>query len=136
MAESPSRPKAPHLFGPGGLHWKWGANMAVSIAHRVSGIALATAGAILLVAWLLALSNGKESYAALLSWLTWWPGKVLLIGLSWAFFQHLCSGLRHFVLDVGAGYALGPNRTGSWIVFLAAIALTALSWGWLCWLRG
>ena len=36
--------------------------------------------------------------------------KIVLVGLTWAFFQHMLSGLRHFVLDMGAGYELKTNR--------------------------
>jgi succinate dehydrogenase / fumarate reductase cytochrome b subunit len=27
----------------------------------------------------------------------------VLIGLTWAFFQHLLSGIRHLVMDTGSG---------------------------------
>jgi hypothetical protein len=40
---------------------------------------------------------------------------IVLIGLTWSFLQHLCSGMRHFLLDTGAGYELKhqpDRRTG------------------------
>src|SRR3546814_9015224 len=46
-----------------------------------------------------------------------------MIGLTWAFFQHLCSGLRHFVLDTGAGYELKTNK--SWSVAIPFISVIA-----------
>ncbi|MGB3738398.1 MAG: succinate dehydrogenase, cytochrome b556 subunit, partial [Pontixanthobacter sp.] len=52
----------------------------------------------------------------------------VLIGLSWAFFNHLCSGLRHFVLDVGAGYEIQTNKMWSIVSPIAGILLTALFW--------
>ena len=53
----------------------------------------------------------------------------MLVGLSWAFFNHMRSGLRHFVLDIGAGYELDTNK--SWSVrrrSLGGIVLTAAFW--------
>jgi succinate dehydrogenase / fumarate reductase, cytochrome b subunit len=125
------RPLSPHL-----TIWKWGPHMAVSIAHRMSGIALATLGAITLTLWLLAIANGRETYFVLQSWLQPWYGKALLIIISWAFFQHLLSGLRHFVLDVGAGYELRANKRGSIAVFIGAVVLTAALWGYFLYLKG
>jgi succinate dehydrogenase / fumarate reductase, cytochrome b subunit len=131
MAQDRARPLSPHIS-----IWKWGPHMAASIINRVTGIGLATVGVGVLIYWLLALSGNKDGYAAFLKCANAWYGKVVLIGLTWAFFQHLCGGLRHFVLDTGAGYELKANRAGSMIVFLAPILLTAASWGYLWYLKG
>ena len=56
---------------------------------------------------------------------------VIWIGLTWAAFQHTLSGLRHFVLDIGAGYELKTNRFWSVMVLLGAIALTGALWTWI-----
>ena len=40
----------------------------------------------------------------------------------------MTSGLRHFVLDVGAGYELDTNNFWSWLVPVIGIALTAVFW--------
>ena len=98
MARTSSRPLSPHL-----TIWKWGPHMAVSIMHRVTGNGLATVGALGLVWWLMAAAIGPEAYATFVSCATSPIGYLVMIGLSWFFFQHLCSGLRHFVLDMGAG---------------------------------
>ena len=55
-------------------------------------------------------------------------GFFVLIGLSWAFFTHMMSGLRHFVLDIGAGYELDINRLWSIASPIIAILLTAGFW--------
>ena len=60
-------------------------------------------------------------------------GKVVLVGLTWTFFQHLLSGLRHFVLDLGAGYELVSNRTWTYAVLAGSILLTAGFWVGLMW---
>jgi succinate dehydrogenase / fumarate reductase, cytochrome b subunit len=126
MARPTARPLSPHL-----TIWKWGPHMAVSIVHRACGIALALAGAIGIVWWLLAASSGKEAYDSFLTWATWWPGYVVMVGLTWAFFQHMCSGLRHFVLDTGAGYELVSNKLWSLATFAASITMTALFWAYM-----
>jgi succinate dehydrogenase / fumarate reductase cytochrome b subunit len=106
--------------------------MAVSILHRATGIALATGGLIVLTAWLVALASGPATYDSFLAFLAHPIVHVLLIivgvGITWSFFQHMCSGLRHFVLDTGAGYELKTNRTWATLTFLISTALTALVW--------
>ena len=102
--------------------------MLVSILHRMMGVALATAGVLGFVWWLVALASGKEAYAMFLGWATYWPGYVVAIGLSFAFFLHMGNGIRHFVLDTGAGYALKGNRIGAMVVIAGAFILTSLMW--------
>ena len=48
--------------------------------------------------------------------------------MSFAFFEHMYSGLRHFVLDAGAGYELETNKLWSIAVPAAAIITTAAMW--------
>ena len=55
-------------------------------------------------------------------------GLFVLVGLSWAFFTHMSSGIRHFVLDTGAGYELTTNKTWSVISPIIGILLTAAFW--------
>lgn len=123
MGTKAQRPLSPHL-----TIWKWGPAMAASIAHRVTGVGLATVGTALFTWWLAALAAGPEAYANFLSWMKWPPMLVIPIGLTLAFFIHLCNGLRHFVMDMGAGYELKVNKTGALIVLILPIFLTAALW--------
>lgn len=102
--------------------------MALSIFHRVTGSGLAIVGAIVLVWWLMAAATGPAAYETFLSCAKSPLGYVVMIGLTWCFFQHLLSGLRHFVLDVGAGYELKVNKSWSMLIFFLAIAFTAILW--------
>jgi succinate dehydrogenase / fumarate reductase, cytochrome b subunit len=102
--------------------------MAVSILHRATGDGMALVGAMGLIWWLFALASGPESYASFLGHANAWYGQVVLIGLTWSLFQHLCSGLRHFVLDTGAGYELNSNRLWSMLVLYVPVLLTAAVW--------
>jgi succinate dehydrogenase / fumarate reductase cytochrome b subunit len=144
-ATKPSnRPTSPHL-----QIWRWGPGMALSILHRVTGVGLGLFGLGLLLWWLGALASGPAAYQTFTSW-TWadlgsldWSGaavigslvkvliKVVMVGLTWAFFQHLVSGVRHFVLDTGAGYELDANNRWSTISIVLGPLLTALFWALL-----
>ncbi len=144
MTRNPARPMSPHL-----TIWKWGPHMAVSILHRITGVGLATLGAGLFTWWLVALATGPEAYAGFSAWLGWitgtgyeadrdaWGwikyafGLAIGIGLTWAFFQHTLSGLRHFVMDIGAGYELRSNKRWAVATMIGALLLTALFWAWI-----
>jgi succinate dehydrogenase / fumarate reductase, cytochrome b subunit len=123
MAQPSQRPISPHL----GVY-KWGPHMAVSILHRATGDGMSLVGAMGLIWWLYALAAGGDTYAEFLTHASAWYGQVVLIGLTWSLLQHLFSGLRHFVLDTGAGYELDSNRTWSIFVLLAPVMLTAALW--------
>ncbi|SDD75597.1 succinate dehydrogenase subunit C [Sphingomonas sp. YR710] len=123
MSRNPGRPLSPHL-----TIWKWGPHMAVSILHRVTGAALAVAGGLGFIWWLLAAASGAEAYATFLKVATSWFGYLVAVGLTWSFFEHLFSGLRHFVMDTGAGYELRVNRMGAIAVMAGAIVATVLVW--------
>ena len=120
MAE---RPLSPHLS-----IWKWGPAMLVSILHRVSGDGLAFVGLPVLLWWLGALAAGPDAYETFTFFATSWLGYVVLVGLSWAFFNHFASGVRHFVLDIGAGYEVGANNRWSIVTVVGGIVLTAAFW--------
>ena len=102
--------------------------MAVSILHRMTGAALSVAGLALLAWWLLALSNGADAYQAFATHAGKWYGLVVLVGLTWAFWQHLLSGIRHLVMDIGAGFELRINRLFAVLTMAGALFLTALTW--------
>lgn len=113
--------------------------MLVSILHRITGFGLAVVGGCLFSGWLFAAANGAASYARFLDLLTVESGAINIVGvifgvgLNWAFFTHLFNGLRHFVLDSGAGYELQTNRRWAIAVVVGAILATILLWGWLLW---
>ncbi len=123
MASTSQRPLSPHV-----MHYRWGAPMAVSILHRVTGDILGTLGALTLTAWLVSAAMGAEAYQTFMGWMGTIWGQGLLIALTWVVFQHTASGLRHLLLDTGAGYELKRNRGWSWVVALSGIFMTAAVW--------
>ena len=117
------RPLSPHLTA-----YKWGPHMLVSILHRVTGAALTIAGLGILAWWLASIAGGKDSYAQFVTVVGHPVGLIVLAGLTWAFWQHFFSGLRHLVLDTGSGYELRVNRFWSVMTLVASLFATALTW--------
>lgn len=130
MASTRQRPLSPHL-----TVWRWGPNMVVSILHRATGTALSVAGLAILTWWLFALAGGPDAYATFDKAARSPVGLVVLIGLTWSFFQHLLSGIRHLVMDTGAAFELGINKSSANLTILGSILLTAALWAWLMGVR-
>ena len=102
--------------------------MLVSILHRVTGDGMAFVALPVLLWWLGALASGPEAYDQFTAIATSWYGYVVLVGISWAFFNHFCSGVRHFVLDIGAGYEIDRNNRWAVVTTAGGIVLTAAFW--------
>lgn len=126
MAIPQSRPTSPHL-----TVWRWGPGMLVSILHRITGAGLAILGLGVLTWWLMAIASGAEAYATFTRFSTSWLGLIVLVGLTWAFFQHLLSGIRHLAMDTGAGFELGINKTFAILTIVGSVVLTAAVWFYL-----
>jgi succinate dehydrogenase cytochrome b subunit len=102
--------------------------MVVSILHRATGVALSIAGLAILTWWLLAICSGPDPYATFSKAATHPVGLIVLIGLTWSFFQHLLSGIRHLVMDTGAAFELGVNKTFAILTIVGSLLLTAVVW--------
>ena len=95
---------------------------------------MATVGSILLVWWLAAIAAGDQAYATFVDVFTVDSGRLNIlgyivgVGLTLSLFQHMMSGIRHFVLDTGAGYELKRNKTGAMVTMVASVALTVVFW--------
>jgi succinate dehydrogenase / fumarate reductase cytochrome b subunit len=120
------RPLSPHL-----TIWRWGPHMLVSILHRITGGAVTVAGLAILAWWLLALADGAEAYESFASAARHWTGMVVLIGLTWAFFQHMLSGIRHLFMDAGRGFELDVNKNAAIATLVGSLLLTAALWAYI-----
>ena len=119
---SDPRPLSPHL-----QIYRWQLTSVMSILHRASGIALSV-GAILLVSWLGAASDGPEPYAKMRWFLGSPGGLIVLFGWSVALFYHLCNGIRHLWWDTGRGLELKSVYASGYAVLAATAALTVVAW--------
>lgn len=116
------RPLSPHL-----QVYRMTISMLMSIVHRITGAALYF-GTILLAWWLTAAAIGESYFNFVSSIAGSLPGKVVLIGFTWALLHHMLGGLRHFVWDTGRGYDLKTIDTMAWASLLLSLAATALIW--------
>ena len=130
MHRNPSRPLSPHW-----QYWRWGPHMIVSILHRMTGAGLAVVGGIMFVWWLVAAASGAESYGRFVECASSWPAIIVWAGLSWAAIQHSLSGIRHFVMDIGAGYELSTNRRWAVLTMIGSLLLTLLLWSYILGVR-
>ena len=120
--KSADRPISPHL-----QVYRWQLTSVLSILHRAAGIVL-SAGAILLVWWLVAAASGPDAYDGVANFLGSWIGLLLLFGWTAALFYHLCNGIRHLVWDTGQALDLKSTYLGGWLVLGGTAVLTVVSW--------
>jgi succinate dehydrogenase / fumarate reductase, cytochrome b subunit len=99
----------------------------LSISHRVTGIALSV-GTLLLISWLVAAAEGPQAYSAVRGFIHSWLGLLLMFGLTFSLFFHLCNGIRHLVWDAGYGFELRTVYASGWAVVMASTALTIAAW--------
>jgi succinate dehydrogenase / fumarate reductase cytochrome b subunit len=99
----------------------------LSILNRITGIIL-SACAVVLVIWLVAAAWGPQTYAAVQGAIASWVGRIVLFGATFAFFLHLCGGIRHLVWDTVHGFELRSIYISGWSVLAASVVLTVAVW--------
>jgi succinate dehydrogenase / fumarate reductase, cytochrome b subunit len=127
MSMPMQRPLSPFMFP---TWYRFQITSALSILHRLTGIALAV-GSILLTWWLVAVAAGGELFAVTHAFLRSPIGLLLLFLWSIAFFYHLCNGIRHLTWDAGYGFELRSAYRGGYIVIAATSLLTVLTWAYV-----
>ena len=116
------RPLSPHL-----QIYRPMLTMMMSIAHRISGAALAV-GFALLTWWLVAVSIGPEAYDCVQSFFGTLVGRALLFLFTWALIHHALGGIRHLIWDTGTGLDKITIEIFAWATILGSTALTILVW--------
>jgi succinate dehydrogenase / fumarate reductase, cytochrome b subunit len=117
------RPLSPHLS-----IYHVAMTMAMSIAHRISGVALYVG--VLLLAWfLIAASADAATFAVFSDFIGSFIGQVVLFVVTWALFHHLLGGIRHIVWDAGYGLDKPLRDQMAWATLIGGFALTILVWG-------
>jgi succinate dehydrogenase / fumarate reductase, cytochrome b subunit len=124
------RPLSPHI----GIYRPM-LTMLMSIAHRVTGAALAT-GFVLLAWWLIAVSAGPDAFAVVHRFFASLPGQVLLFLYSWALIHHMLGGIRHLIWDTGHGLDKVSIELFAWATIIGSTTLTVLLWLAGYWLEG
>lgn len=124
MASARPRPLSPHLS-----IWRWRVHSIVSITHRITGNAMAFGAVPIFTWWLAAAASGEEAYNDFYELARGPLGWIVAIGFTWTFFQHLCSGIRHLVMDTGAAYEIQTSKRTATSAFVLGAVLTLLFWG-------
>jgi succinate dehydrogenase / fumarate reductase, cytochrome b subunit len=116
------RPLSPHLSV-----YRPTMTMAMSIAHRISGVALYVG--VLLLAWfLIAVSSDASSFAVFSDFISSFIGRLTLFVITWALFHHLVGGVRHILWDAGYGLDAPLRDQMAWATAIGGFALTVLVW--------
>jgi succinate dehydrogenase / fumarate reductase, cytochrome b subunit len=125
MANSPvkrTRPLSPNI-----QIYRPQLTSVLSIANRITGVVLSVC-AVVLVVWLIAAATGPQPYAAVQGAIASWIGQIVLFACTFAFFLHLCGGIRHLVWDTGYGFELRSIYASGWAVVAASVVLTVAAW--------
>jgi succinate dehydrogenase / fumarate reductase cytochrome b subunit len=105
--------------------YRFAYTMALSISHRISGVAMAI-GLLALAAWLMAAAGGPAAYATLIACLSLWPCKLLLCAWLLAFLFHFANGIRHLLWDAGKGFEKSQARSSAAVVVIWTVLAFAL----------
>ena len=116
------RPLSPHLqiYTPM-------LTMVMSIAHRLTGVALYI-GTVLLAWWLIAAASDANAFATIAGFLGSFIGQLVLFGFSCALFTHLLGGLRHMIWDAGYGFDHPQREYLARATLAGGVGLAVLVW--------
>ncbi|WP_299437699.1 succinate dehydrogenase, cytochrome b556 subunit [uncultured Rhodospira sp.] len=122
---TPDRPLSPHL-----QVYKLHTKIAplLSIAHRLTGVALAFLGTLFLIYWVGAAAYGPEAFATAQAVFSSPLGLLMLFGWTVVLFYHLANGVRHLVWDTGLELSNEGVRRTAWVMLGSVLGLTVLAW--------
>jgi succinate dehydrogenase / fumarate reductase, cytochrome b subunit len=116
------RPLSPHLS-----IYRLTMTMAMSIVHRITGVALYFG--VLVLAWfLIAASSDASTFAVFSDFIGSFIGGVALFVITWALFHHLVGGVRHIIWDAGYGLDAPLRDQMAWATLIGGFALTVFVW--------
>ena len=120
-----SRPTSPHLS-----IYRLQISSVLSIGHRLTGAGLFFSLSIM--AWwfiFFVFSQFNPCYFRLVDTVL---AKIIILLTSYAFFYHLCTGIRHLFWDTGIGFSIKAINITGWIAVFSSFVLTLLFWMYLC----
>lgn len=116
------RPLSPHL-----QIYRPQITSVLSILHRMTGVGL-TLLMMLIVAWVVSLAMGEAAYGEFISLMQHPVAQVMLFGLTFAFFYHLCAGIRHLLWDAGYFLSIESVKSTGNIVVGVSVLTTLGIW--------
>ena len=123
------RPLSPHLSV-----YRFTLTMTMSIVHRGTGMAMYF-GTLLIVLWVGAAALGDGPLTVVNAIYGFWLVQVVFFAATWALFQHLFGGIKHFIWD--SGNFLDPEGR-EWVVrlnWVLALICTLGAWAIFVWFK-
>ena len=103
----------------------------VSILHRVSGVVLFFAVALLLCVFDASLES-EQSFESLKEWLSSPIWQLVILAALAALAYHFVAGIRHLIMDFGFGEeSFESGRRSAWVVVAVAALIIASISGWI-----
>ena len=124
-----ARPLSPHQ-----QIYNFTLTMASSIIHRGTGMAMYF-GTLLIVLWVGAAALGDGPLSVVNAVYGFWLVQVVFFLATWALFQHLFGGIKHFIWD--SGNFLDPVGR-EWVVrlnWVLALVCTLGAWAIFVWFK-
>ncbi len=115
------RPLSPHL-----QVYKPQITTAISIFHRITGVALSV-GTMLLVWWLVAAATSDSAFDTVSAVIHSWVGRLAMFGWTVALWYHFCAGIRHLFWDMGKGFELPQVHASGRMVLIATAVLSVVT---------
>ena len=101
-----------------------------SILHRISGVLIFAATAVLL--WMLAESlSSAQGFDRVSAWLDTTIAKLILWIIVSGLLYHLIAGLRHLIMDIGIGETLQGGRQGAVLIVVFSVISIVLAGVWI-----
>ncbi|EJF87078.1 succinate dehydrogenase, cytochrome b556 subunit [Bartonella rattimassiliensis] len=117
------RPRSPHVS-----IYRWTITMAMSIAHRITGVALYV-GMVFLAVWLIAIACGEETFRVVQEIYGSWFGLCILFLYTLAGVHHMVGGIRHIVWDLMPFLLAKEKATATaWATVFISLIVTFVIW--------
>ncbi|WP_455477890.1 succinate dehydrogenase, cytochrome b556 subunit [Bartonella sp. B10] len=117
------RPRSPHV-----TIYRWSITMAMSIAHRITGIALYF-GMVFFTIWLISVACGAEAFRAVNKIYSSFPGLCILFLYTLAGIHHMVGGIRHIVWDMKPCLLAKEKATlTAWATVFISLIVTLTIW--------
>lgn len=110
--------------------FKWPLPALTSITHRISGVVLFFATAVLL--YLLQLSLESEAgFQQVLDYLASPLVKFVVWAILAALLYHLIAGVKHLIMDFGIGETKAGGKTGAVLTIVLAVVAIVIAGVWV-----
>ncbi|AQX28521.1 MULTISPECIES: succinate dehydrogenase, cytochrome b556 subunit [unclassified Bartonella] len=117
------RPRSPHLS-----IYRWSITMAISIAHRITGIALYF-GMFFLTLWLVSIACGADSFRMINQIYGSLPGLCFLFFYTLAGVHHMVGCIRHIVWNMKPCCLDKEKATSTaWVTVFISLIVTIAIW--------